>query len=166
MLDLCWLVSQLREALEDHEDWHDILSAADAKPFAIHLAIFQEPYLEFIMDGRKTIETRFSRRMCAPFQAVSSGDVVILKRSGGEIVGICLVEDAWFYQLTSDALAFIRDKFGRAICAEDDSFWEERKEAAVVTLIAISHVTPLNKIDIPKRDRRGWVVLNRTEISA
>jgi hypothetical protein len=163
MLDVCGVVSQLREALKDHQDWRDILSTADAKSFAIHLAIFQEPYLELIMDGRKTIETRFSRRMCAPFQAVSSGDVVILKRSGGEIVGICLVEDAWFYQLTSDALTFIRAKFGRAICAKDDSFWEERKEAAVASLISISHVTPLEKIDIPKRDRRGWVILNRAE---
>jgi hypothetical protein len=163
MLDLHRLVSQLREALKDHEQWHDILSSEVGRSFAIHLAVFREPYLEFIMDGRKTIETRFSRRMCAPFRAVSTGDVIILKRSGGEIVGICRVEDAWFYQLTADTLTSIRDKFGRAICAEDDSFWEERKEAAVASLISISNVTPLAKIGIQKRDRRGWVVLNRTE---
>jgi hypothetical protein len=163
MLDLDCLVSQLRQALKGHEHWADTFSIDAATSFGIHLAIFRQPYLAFIMEGTKTIETRFSRRMCAPFQAVCTGDVVLLKRSGGEIVGICLVEDAWFYRLTSEALADIRDKFGNAICAEGDSFWEERKGAAVATLISISHVTPLEKIDIPKRDRRGWVVLNRAE---
>jgi len=166
MVDLHDLVSQLREALKDHANWRHVFSTDVSNSVVIHLAIFREPYLDFIMEGRKTIETRFSRRICAPFRAVSRGDVVILKRSGGEIAGICLVEDAWFYRLTSEALTFIRDKFGAAICAEDDSFWEERKEAAVATLISISHVAPLSKIDIPKRDRRGWVVLNRAETSA
>src|SRR5262249_20190566 len=128
MLDLRCLVSELREALKGHEQWREIFSIDVTRSFGIHLAIFREPYLEFIMKGRKTIETRFSRRICPPFQAVSTGDIVILKRSGGEIVGICRVEDAWFYQVTADALTLIRDKFGREICAEGNSFWEERKE--------------------------------------
>jgi hypothetical protein len=111
------------------------------------------------MQGRKTVETRFARRACAPFEAVSTGDVVMLKRSGGDIVGICLVEDAWFYRLAEGSLSLIRDKFGPAICPENDSFWEERREAVVATLISITRVTPLDNIDVPKRDRRGWVVL-------
>lgn|ERR1700720_2267858 len=111
------------------------------------------------MEGRKTVETRFAKRRCPPFERVTKGDVVILKRAGGDVTGICLVERAWFYHIDAQSLVAIREKFGPAICAVDDSFWTDRNQAVVATILLITNVTPIRKVVIGKRDRRGWVVL-------
>jgi hypothetical protein len=94
---------------------------------------------------------------------VSKGDVLMLKRTPGEVVGICVVETVWFYRLDPKSLAFIKSKFGPAICPADRSFWEERREASVATLILMDKITPIEPFKIAKRDRRGWVVFSGAE---
>jgi hypothetical protein len=130
---------------------------------ALHLAILREPYLQFVLEGKKTVETRFAKRACPPYQRVAEGDVVLLKRAGGEIVGICTVSKVWFYKLDPKSLALIKGKFGAAICPADDSFWEDRKDASVATLMLIENVARVEGVAIPKRDRRGWVVFKETQ---
>jgi hypothetical protein len=124
----------------------------------IHLAVMLEPYLQFVLDGSKEVESRFSRNGCAPFERVAAGDVVLLKRSSGPIVGFCRISDVWDYRLTPGSLETIRDRFGPAICPQP-GFWEQRRDAAFATLMRIDTVSPLPEMAIPKRDRRGWVVL-------
>ncbi len=153
------LISDLRTSLSTDEFWSRILTPENEKGLALHLAIFREPYLNFIMEGRKTVESRFAKRPCPPFNRVKQGDVILLKRSAGKIVGLCMVDKVWFYKIEPHSLSFIKDKFGKAICPADNSFWEERKLAACATLMLISHVSPLNKIAFKKSDRRGWVVV-------
>jgi hypothetical protein len=123
----------------------------------------REPYLRFILEGKKTIETRFAKRPCPPFERVRKHDVIMLKRTPGDVVGIYVVEAVWFYRLDPKSLAFIKAKFGPAICPADPSFWKERKDASVATLILIDKVTPVEPFKIEKRDRRGWVVFNGAE---
>ena len=112
------------------------------------------------LEGSKTVESRFSRHRIAPYGAVHSGDVVLLKRSAAKTVtGICIVRKVWFYQLNSDKLELIRNYFATALRADDYSFWEKHKSARFATLMRIAEVYPLPPIQVPKRDRRGWVVL-------
>jgi hypothetical protein len=99
------LIAQLRKSLRGNEIWSLKLSAKNVHNYDLHLAVFREPYLSFIMDGRKRIETRFAKRPCPPFEGVAEGDVVILKPSGGKIVGIFEVERVWFYRLDPKSLA-------------------------------------------------------------
>jgi ASCH domain len=148
------IVSNLQKQLGDDSAW---LKKLSSDCFALHLAIFKEPYLTFIMEGKKKIETRFSKRPCPPFGRVSNGDVVLLKHSGGEIVGICEVEKVWFYHLDPKAFEFIKDHFGELICPADGSFWSERESKSVATLMLVKNVMPLSGVYIEKRDRRGWV---------
>ena len=148
------ILSTLLQRVEKSESWRRKLSKDN---FALHLAIFREPYLTFIMEGKKTIETRFAKRACPPFERVSSGDVVLLKHSGGDVVGVCEIEQVWFYHLDPEAFAFIKDRFGEMICPADGSFWTERETKNVATLMLVKNVFPVNHIHIEKRDRRGWV---------
>ncbi len=157
------LLGTLRQALKSNPFWAEKLMNENAKNFTLHLAVLREPYLRFILDGKKTIETRFAKRPCAPFERVEKGDVVMLKRTPGDVVGVCVVDNAWFYRLDAKSLGFIKSKFGPAICPADSSFWEERKEASVATLIFIDKVTPIKPFKIKKRDRRGWVVFHKAE---
>lgn len=134
----------------------------DACPVGLHLAIFVEPYLQLILEGKKTIESRFGAHRRAPFRQVASGDVVLLKRSGGPIVGICYIADVWFYNLDPSSWSNLRSEFTDALCAQDPEFWKAREEASFATLMQLSTVTPLEPVTISKTDRRGWVVLRST----
>ncbi|HXC35284.1 MAG TPA: ASCH domain-containing protein [Candidatus Acidoferrales bacterium] len=148
------ILSTLQNRVEKNESWRKKLSKDN---FGLHLAIFREPYLTFIMEGKKKIETRFAKRPCPPFEKVSTGDVVLLKPVGGDVVGVCEIEQVWFYHLDPEAFAFIKDHFGEMICPADGSFWTERESKNVATLMLVKNVVPISDLRIEKRDRRGWV---------
>jgi ASC-1-like (ASCH) protein len=151
------VASYLKHHLSKNKFWMQHLRQ---KTFPnVHLAIFRDPYLQFIVEGRKTIETRFSRVACAPYHKVASGDIVLLKKAGRPVSNICVVKKTWFYVLQPGSLKFIREKFGESICPAGDSFWEDRKRAVYATLMLIDRVTPLQSLTVDKRDRRGWVVV-------
>lgn len=69
-------------------------------PAQVHLAVMVEPYLSRVLDGSKTIESRFSRKKIAPWGRVSSGDVVVLKKSGGSFVAVFETTDATYVELS------------------------------------------------------------------
>jgi hypothetical protein len=54
-------------------------------------------------------------------------------------------------------------RFGSAIQPQN-GFWEDRADAGFATLMRVTDVCPLPEVDIPKRDRRGWVVLRDSRV--
>jgi hypothetical protein len=156
------LIRNLIPAIQGNTFWEkylgDLLSGTESQS-SIHLAIFVEPFLQYVLDGTKEIESRFSAVRCAPYRSVNKGDVVVLKRTGGPVLGLGLVESAWFYELEPESWQEIRDNYARALCALDPLFWEDRKHAAFATLMRIKQVQAIDPIRVGKRDRRGWVVL-------
>jgi hypothetical protein len=151
------ILRHVRNSLCHDERWSRKLAGDSSEEFGLHLAILREPYLTFIMEGRKKVESRFAKRPCAPYERVAEGDVVVLKPVGGDIVGVCEVEKVWFYRVDSTSLEFIKQRFGSLICPADASFWQERESKTVATLMLIKNVSALSGIRIQKRDRRGWV---------
>lgn len=63
-----------------------------------HLAILKQPYLDYILSGQKTIESRFSRLKSAPFGVIKAGDIVLLKESGGKVKGEFEVDKVLFFE--------------------------------------------------------------------
>lgn len=131
----------------------------------VHLGVFVEPYLSFIIKGAKSVESRFSRRPCPPYKRVAPGDVILLKRSAGPIEGICEVADRWYYELDPKELRRIRREFAEAMCATDPSFWTARQDRAYATLMRLHHVHRVPPVRCHKTDRRGWVILNSKRIA-
>lgn len=152
------LIEEAVKALADHRPWVERLQANET---AKHLAVLVEPYLQYIIDGKKTIESRFSTRRCAPYGQVNEGDLLLLKRSGGPVVGLCEVSRVWYYALERTSWQDIRRDFAKALCAQDPAFWNDRASDSFATLMQIRYVTPLSPLKCSKQDRRGWVVLNR-----
>jgi hypothetical protein len=151
----------LSEGLRDDPFWAEFFCrrASDERSrWALHVAIFQEPFLTWVFEGRKRVESRFSRHQVAPYGEVSAGDVIALKRVGGPIVGLCLATACWSYRLDPKIWSQIRDRFTSVLCAENEEFWSSRKHARFATLVAIEHVRSISDIDYPKSDRRGWVI--------
>jgi hypothetical protein len=155
------LFHRFRTAARPHDAWREHLTPFDRQQTGcnLHLAIFTEPYLTLLLQGHKTVESRFSQRRCVPFGRVAKGDLIVLKRTGGPIVGLCRVRKVWSYKLTPHRLHLIQRRFSRRLGVQDDSFWAARRSSAYATLIAIEGVTALPAIRLAKRDRRGWVTL-------
>jgi hypothetical protein len=150
---------ELMTALRGNAFWEAYLPSVFLSGAArVHLAVLVEPYLSYIMDGSKTVESRFSRVAVAPYQKVDAGDVLLLKRAGGEVEAICCAVDAWFYELGSSSLSEIRHRFGDAMRVSAE-FLASRSDAVYATLIRIEEVYPIVPLRARKRDRRGWVVL-------
>jgi dephospho-CoA kinase len=159
------LINQVRAAAQREPQWReqlDELLADQRVQRRLHLAILLEPYLRFVLDRTKTVESRFSRNGCAPYGCVRAGDILLLKRSSGPVVGMCTVTAVWDYRLTPTTWAEIKQLFGPAICAQE-GFWEERSEASYATLMTVADARELPAIHVAKRDRRGWVVLSDPE---
>ena len=133
------------------------VSKLDARDGAVHLAVFVEPWLSWLLDGSKTVESRFSVRRMTPWQRVNPGDIILLKASSGPVVGICEVAETWFLDTTETPMPTIRRRFNEAI-GGDAEFWESVQHTRYVTLLRVrAPYTFTAPIECPKRDRRGWV---------
>lgn len=153
------LINELLLTTKNDPEWVSRLGRLADSPSGLHLAILVEPYLQYILEGKKTIESRFGLRRSAPYGQVHRGDVLLLKRAGGPIVGLCEVGDTWFYRLDAASWQTIRRDFTAALCAEDPLFWETRSAASFATLMRVRRVRPMGPLPIAKRGRRGWIVL-------
>ena len=132
-----------------------------------HLAILTPGWIDLILDGSKTIESRFTKVRCAPFRKVHEGDSVYLKESGGLVKGMFHVAEvetfenlnrSGIYQAINmsgaDRLFFIR-------LLRNFSTPEKWLTAKHATLIHVSDPIAFDDpFPFPKRDPRAWVVLD------
>lgn len=127
----------------------------------VHLAIFIEPYLTAVLEGRKTIESRFAVTRRPPYECVKPNDYILLKKSGGPVTGLALAKSIKFYRLSPLVLADIRRKFARQLFALDEDFWEARADKLYATLIELEDPVGIEPFTVEKRDRQGWVTYDR-----
>ena len=125
----------------------------------LHLAIFSAPYLDLLLEGRKTLESRFSKIRNAPYGQISPGDVVLLKHSGGSIVAVGRVQSAECITLDPEKIQDIRRRYAAPLCAESSVFWKQRSTSRFLTLLRFNDITRLPPLKCSKTDRMGWVVL-------
>lgn len=123
-----------------------------------HLAIFKGEGAELILSGKKTIESRFSKRRDVPFGQISSGDLVYIKPSGKDIIGQFRVKKVIFF----DGLEIgeIRERWSKELAVGED-YWKNKENSRYGTLIFIGQVDQFitSPVKLPKKDLRGWVVL-------
>jgi len=139
---------------------------SDTNSAKVHLAIFSEPFLSKLIDGTKIIESRFSKRKISPHGDLNKGDIVLVKKSGGQISGFFIAGKIIRYSNLNDKKREeIREKYGHDICSFlDPDFWQKRKECKYATLARVSNYYPISPIDDNKKDRRGWVILNEKSL--
>lgn len=124
---------------------------------SMHLAIMNEPFLTYIIKGKKTIESRFSHNKIAPYQRCDVGDIVLMKSAGKPINSYFIVANTLFYENSTEILEFLKTNYSEKICA-DPVFWDYRKNKQYISLLEVKDVTVLNEpIEIHKKDKRGWV---------
>ena len=130
-----------------------------------HLAILTPGWIDLILDGSKTIESRFTKVRCAPFGKVHEGDSVYLKESGGLVKGMFRVAGVeTFENLNRSGIQVIYERCGQAIFYQaftqffPPEKWQVSKHATLIHISdPVRFVTPF---PFPKRDPRAWVVLD------
>jgi hypothetical protein len=150
------ILSQISAAASIHDDWAQLNLSAVGSNIGIHIACMVEPFLGYILEGRKTIESRFSKPLIPPYQRVIPGDLVLLK--AGPIVASFRAASVEFIELNEYELARLAKDHSAAICA-DDEFWQTRADKRYATLLGISDVRKLTPLKVDKQDRRGWMML-------
>ena len=122
-----------------------------------HLVIMNQPYLDLIISGTKTIESRFTKVRCAPYREVKIGDILIFKESSGDILALSTVKKVeYFGNLTTEETLELMERF-RIPLAITDEFIEQKKDSKYASLIHVDKTISIQPIKIKKSDRRAWV---------
>lgn len=128
-----------------------------------HLVILKKPYLDAILDGRKQIESRFTRIKREPFGQILPGDKLFLKISSGPVCAIATAAAVKAFQnLTPAEITKIKQNFNRYIAA-DAQYWHSIADCRFGLLIWLKDVEPIEPVRIHKKDWRAWVVLKENE---
>jgi len=153
------LISHLGACLGPEAAWAAALDKITQGEAALHLAVLTEPFLGWLLDGTKTVESRFAKVRCAPWGVLAEGDIIAVKRPGAGITGAFRAGPVSSYRLTPRLVAELRERYAAAIGAVDDEFWQQRAGCGYATLVQVESARPVPALPFPKKDRRGWVRL-------
>jgi ASC-1-like (ASCH) protein len=124
-----------------------------------HLVILKKPYLDLILTGQKTVESRFMKAKAPPFDRVKSGDKLFFKLSSGPVCAIATAEKVKsFENLTTEKLMELKRQYNHLIKAEE-KYWQAKADSRVGFLVWLKDVRRIKPVRINKKDWRSWVIL-------
>ena len=124
----------------------------------IYLGIFCEPYLTYMLEGKKTIESRFSKNKIIPYNQITKDDIVIVKKSSGNVLAYFKIKEVLFFDLNTISIEEIKSKYNKQLCV-DETFWISKKNSNYATLIIIDNLFKLNPFHINKKGMQTWIKL-------
>ena len=128
-----------------------------------HLVILKKPYLDAILDGRKQIESRFTKTKREPFGQIRPGDKLFLKVSSGPVCATATVAAVKIFEnLTPGEILEIKQKLNHYIGA-DEQYWRSKMGCRFGLLVRLKQVESIEPVRIHKKDWRAWVVLTEKE---
>lgn len=124
-----------------------------------HIAIFQEPFYSFVINGKKSIESRWSNKKIAPFDKVKEGDILYIKKTGCNVTATAKVKLVKYFFLTPEIAEDIKKVYGNEICTDYFDDWEKYKNKKYCTLIWLDNVKNVDEFMVKKSNGAGWLVL-------
>jgi hypothetical protein len=127
-----------------------------------HVAIVHPWVAQALLNGTKTIESRFSRDKRPPFGRIARGATIYFRIAGGgyavkaRVAGVrCLDE------LTPDLVEQIEADHREHI-GGDDAYWQAARGARCATLVHLAACQAVSRgptLERHRGDRRAWFVL-------
>lgn len=127
----------------------------------LHVAILKPGYIDAILDGRKTIESRLTRTKQTPYGQVVTGERVYLKASGGPFMATAIAGGVMNFEgLDPAGVKQLRTQYGGPICG-DEAYWKAKRDSRSATLIELTEVRPIS-IGPPYKPAhmKAWYVLD------
>lgn len=145
------IIENLEKQLSDND-------ISKIKNKRVHLGIFSDPYLTYMLEGKKTIESRFSKNKIAPYGQITKDDVVIVKKSSDNVIAYFTIKDVFFFDLNTISIDEIKSKYNKQLCV-DESFWINKKSSNYATLIVIDKLFRVKPFPINKKGMQTWIIL-------
>ena len=146
------------QIIKNLADQLSIKDLTKIKNTSLHLGVFSEPYLTYMLDDIKTIESRFSKNKILPYNQISKDDIVIVKKSSGNVVAYFTIKDVLFFNLNETPIDEIKNKYNKQLCV-DENFGIRKSNSNYATLIVIDEVIKLNPFHIDKKGMQTWIKL-------
>ena len=128
-----------------------------------HLVILKKLYLDAILAGRKTVESRFYQTNQKWLSQVSPGDKLFLKVTSGPVIATATIDKVQiFNDLTPGKITELKNQFNDKILG-DDQYWNQKQNSRFGILIKLKDVQSISPIFIKKFDWRAWVVLSKND---
>lgn len=124
-----------------------------------HLAVVRQPFYDFILDGTKTIESRWCLNKCAPYKKIAVGDTIFFKQPGKDADATAQVKDVKFFELTPKLANEIKSLYGKEIRIDKFENWEIYANKKYLTLIWLEKVKRITPCAFNKKGRAGWVLI-------
>jgi hypothetical protein len=125
-----------------------------------HLAVFIAGVAEKILSGEKKVEIRLSQNRTLPYLEIAKDDEILLKSSGGKVIGKTFVENVLYYDRLTPKIIEALKQVHFEDAAMDQSFWKNKINAKFATVIFLKNsqkfITP---IAFRKNDRRAWLIV-------
>ncbi|MEM1446217.1 MAG: ASCH domain-containing protein [Planctomycetota bacterium] len=127
---------------------------------SIHVAILQKPYLDAVLEGRKTIESRLTKTKREPFEAITTGERLFLKQSGGPFRATALATRVEpFANLTPPDVEWLRQKY-QASVGGDDAYWAEKAGSRFAVFVTLGSIEAISVgPNYATQWMRAWYVL-------
>lgn len=123
-----------------------------------HIAIMRQPFLNMVLSGEKTIESRWSMHKVAPYNKVATGDIILFKETGKDITVKAIVRSVKYFELTPQLVDDIRVKYGKKIGTDKFEDWKTTLTKKYCTLIWLDKVEQISPIKAEKSHGAGWIV--------
>lgn len=149
-----------KQIIKNLEEQLSIKELTKIKNTSLHIGVFTEPYLTYMLDGKKTIESRFSKNKIMPYNQISKDDIVIVKKSGGNVVAYFTIKEILFFDLNETSINEIKNKYNKQLCV-DENFWISKSNSNYATLIIIDKIVKLTPFHIDKKGMQTWVTFNK-----
>ena len=107
--------------------------------------MLKREYIDAILDGRKTVESRLSRTRREPLHAVQVGDVVYFKESSGGYRAAARVKRVEFFEdLSPRDVQAIRRRVNDQVLGSR-AYWHGKRSAKYATLVWIENVKHITR---------------------
>lgn len=129
----------------------------------IHLVILKKQYLDAILVGRKTIESRLLKTKQPPIGRINPGDKLFLKQSSGPVRAIATAKTVkTFENLTPQKIAELKNLYNDKVLGADE-YWEMKSDCNFAIFAWLKNVEEIPPVNIDKKDWRAWVVLTEKQ---
>lgn len=125
-----------------------------------HLAVVHRRYLDLILTGEKTVESRLSKVRCAPYGRIEPGDRIYFKESSGPVRASVVAKQIEHHEnLTPTLVRSLKHRHNELVLGNAD-YWRLKSSARYAVLIWFAQVRPV--ADWPSKpalNGRGWLCL-------